>query len=270
MCLFPWPWTHNPCVCSNMYACVCGVSLSLPISSYTLHLIKKRCVAAAPIRIRNERQKWWRKFVLQHDEKHTEWERNWRRNQNRKTDGFAVSSDESCWNRVCGFTHIVTEIYFIIVVAVVLVCLYVWQDDGWKLTQNWHLANCEQGTNHRQLKRHLASITVELVFGLTTAEQVDTGQFSSSTCSCPKWNTDESVENSFDCICNSYVCVWKRRCVRVCAVHEFTLHTGARTRVPAWTTRNTWHSVASVHTEHIWNHVYVRYSSQHNKPSHRF
>lgn len=105
------------------------------------------------------------------------------------------------------YTYSITEIYYIIVVAVVLVCLYLRQDDGWKLTQNWHLANCEQGANHRQLKRHLASITVELVFGLTTAEQVDAGQFTASTCSCPKWNTDESVENSFDCICNSYVCV---------------------------------------------------------------
>lgn len=115
-----------------------------------------------------------------------------------------------------------------------LVCLCVWQDDGWKLAQSWHLVNCELGANHRPLRRHLASITVELVFGLTTAEQVDAGQFSSSTCSCSKWNTDEAVENSFDCICNSYVCMCKRRS----AVHECSLHThtGLRTCVPAWTT----------------------------------
>lgn len=37
-------------------------------------------------------------------------------------------------------------------------------DDGWKLARSWHLANCEQGTNHRRHRRHLASITVDLVF----------------------------------------------------------------------------------------------------------
>ena len=46
------------------------------------------------------------------------------------------------------------------------------------------------------------------MFGLTTAEQVDAGHFSSSTCSCSKWNTDEAAENGFDCICNSYACVF--------------------------------------------------------------
>lgn len=63
-----------------------------------------------------------------------------------------------------------------------IVDVCVWQNDGWKLSQKRHLAKCEQGTNQRLPRRHLASITA--VFGLTTAEQVDAGQFSFSTCSC--------------------------------------------------------------------------------------
>ncbi len=44
------------CMCSEMYSCMCGLSfLSLLKSPYALYLIKKRCVANAPIRIRNER-----------------------------------------------------------------------------------------------------------------------------------------------------------------------------------------------------------------------
>lgn len=77
----------------------------------------------------------------------------------------------------------------------------------------WHLATSKQGAHHRLLKRHLASITVKLVFGLTTAEQVDAGQLSPSTCSRSKWNTDEAMESSFDCIFIFYLCVCSWVCV---------------------------------------------------------
>lgn len=98
---------------------------------------------------------------------------------------------------------------------VVMGRIYVWQNDGRKHPQNWHLAKCEQGTNQWQLRRLSASITA--VFGLTTAEQVEAGQLSSNTCSCSKLHNDEAVESNFDCICNSCVCVHTPVCACLCA-----------------------------------------------------
>lgn len=60
-------------------------------------------------------------------------------------------------------------------------------------------------------------------FGMTTAEQVDTGRLPSTTCSCSKWNTDEVTESSFDCICNSCVCISMCECSS--QVHTICIYT---------------------------------------------
>lgn len=65
--------------CGKVCACTLGLSLlSLLVNSHTFHLVKKRCVAVIPIRIHNEGQKRWRKYILWH-EKHTKWEMRERR-----------------------------------------------------------------------------------------------------------------------------------------------------------------------------------------------
>lgn len=89
-----------------------------------------------------------------------------------------VMSKSGCWHNTYSGRDLLYDSQLQLCSSV---CLCVWQNDGWKVSQNWHLAKCEQGTNQRPLRRHLAPIRA--VFGLITAEQVDAGQFSWSTCS---------------------------------------------------------------------------------------
>lgn len=80
--------------------------------------------------------------------------------------------------------------------------------------RKWHLANSKQGAHQWRLKRHLASITVKLVFGSTTAEQVDAGQLSPQHLFMFKmecwWGHREQLWLQFHfhlCVC-SQVCVF--------------------------------------------------------------
>lgn len=107
---------------------------------------------------------------------------------------------------------------------VVLVCLYV---PDWMMGGNLQGADIWPTGSREPIIGNTGDTWPQLqyiwFFGMTTAEQVDTGRLPSTTCSCSKWNTDEVTESSFDCICNSCVCMSMCECSS--QVHTICIYT---------------------------------------------